>query len=142
MSVGGSSYKDLQLGFEHGLVGCNGGVFGSAKTVPGSLVLIMANKKNPTTREQEQFISLGVLGERVASCDLWQSHGGHLWEFNFRYTPLTPILCITPEIKSFIAAFCADHDLKAKNVFHYRFCSVKLLSVFIALIEAGHFPLL
>lgn len=142
MSLDENSYKDMELGFHHQMVGCNSKVFGSGKTNTGSLVVIMADKRNPSTNKKERFVNLGILGERLESCDLWKAHGGHLWDFNFRYTPLTPIVCITPTIVSFINTFCAENELNASCVLNARFCSVKVLPVFIALIELGHFPLL
>jgi hypothetical protein len=124
-----SAYNDLVLGHQYGKVGCNSKVFGSDKTQPGDLVLIMAPHNN------RRFFTMGVLEERLQTCTLWKDNGGEEWEFNFSYMPLLGIHEVTEPLLIRVHEIAEEHGLKATNFFHSRFCSVKLKPIFLKVFQ-------
>lgn len=122
-SVDHSAYKDLELGFQHHLVGCNSKIMG-APTNPGDLILIMAVK------DGIRYFTIGILENRAFECTLWKDHGGHKWDYNFHFRPLTGIVPVCSELTAFVAESAECHHLTASNFFNMRFCSGKLRAIF------------
>jgi hypothetical protein len=67
-----------------------------------------------------------VLENRLGSCSVWSDEGGLKWPYNWTYIPLTKVFTYTEDLKSHILSFCEIKSLKYKNLFHPRFCSIKL----------------
>lgn len=123
------SYKDLKLGYKNCLVGCNGALsLGASTTKKGDIVVIKANKGG------RKYMSIGILDTRLTSCDLWYRHGGHKWQYNYTYKPITKIFEITDAIVDTVNELGEKHNCNAKNFFNARFCSVKLKPILLDLI--------
>jgi hypothetical protein len=54
------------------------------------------------------------------------NYGSMKVTYNWTYEPLTNIIEITPQLKQELQDFCGEHELKYNNLFHSRFCSIKL----------------
>ena len=74
-SAGSCAYNDLEIGIEPGVVGCGSKVFNAS--TPGDYVIINA-KKNKI-----KYVVIGVLCEKIESCDKWEINGGHAWPYNW-----------------------------------------------------------
>ena len=118
-SVGKSAWNDLLLGRDHNMVGCNSRTLGRTAN-RGDIIIIVANYN------KKKYCIIGSLQERIDNCELWFNEGGHLWEYNWRYEPLTNIIEINPQIKKELQEVCEEYELKYNNLFHSRFCSNKL----------------
>jgi hypothetical protein len=122
-----SSFRDLEIGLEYGVVGCSSKVFGSKNTKRGDIVLITADK------DKKRYAIIGRLEEKIeGNCIKWMEHGGMMWDYNWTYTPLTNIFQIDNEE---IKQLSLRHDVKWKNVFHSRFSSKIVRPVVDELIE-------
>lgn len=128
-SARGSSYKDLLIGVEHSVVGCNSTVFGSSKS--GDYVIIIANDG------RRKYFMAGRLVERLYDCHLWADEGGHMWEHNFTYAPLLAAPQeITPAITTKVTELCSGHLVNPKYLFHARFCGERYLPVLLDLVTS------
>ena len=121
--------NDLHLGHVHHVVGCGSKWMDRAK--PGDLVVICAKKEG-------LYCIVVALKERLGSCSVWADEGGLKWDYNWTYTPLTPLFMYTGEMKASILSVCETHGLKYKNIFHPRFCSEKLKEAVEELIRIAH----
>lgn len=122
-----SSYRDLEIGVENGVVGCSSKVFGSNNTKRGDLVLITGEKN------KKRYAVIGMLTEKIeGDCIEWLIQGGKLWDYNWKYIPLTNIFQIDNEE---IKELSFRHNIKWKNVFHPRFSSKIVRPVVDELIE-------
>jgi hypothetical protein len=126
-SAGKSSLRDLQIGIEHGVVGC--GSKRLDKSQQGDIVIINA------TDNKIKYAVIGQLIEKIASCDKWSKEGGHTWPYNWEYTPLTPIFEYNSETKQEITQICKDHSIYPGHVFNSRYCNKKYKPVVYFLLE-------
>jgi hypothetical protein len=126
-SANGCSFTDLEIGMAHTAVGCNSKVFGSSR--PGDLVIITANNG------RRRYFTAGILLERLVECSLWAAAGGHTWEYNFLYRPLTGCHEITPTIKERVTALCEPLIIDPAYFFHSRFCGERYLPVLRTLLQ-------
>ncbi len=112
-----SSYNDMMIGVKNKVVGCGSKVFGASKT--GDRVIITSNMG------KTKFFIIGVLKDSLPECKLWLAAGGHLWDYNFTYEPLTQVYELTPRLQRRINKMCAAADVKPDYLFHSRFCGAK-----------------
>ncbi len=117
MSVENNSLKDLQLGSENKVVGSNSRALGACKS--GDRVIITANYG------KKKYFTVGLITEDLPGCTLWSDAGGHLWKYNFKYTPLLAITEFTSELKKFREVCAKKFDVNPNNLFNSRFCSSK-----------------
>lgn len=118
MSIGRSSFNDLELGKEHNIVGANGKAFGASK--PGDRVIIVAN------RGAKKYFQVVVIQERLLDCTLWATNGGHVWSHNFLFRPVTGICELDGTVITVRNTVAKELLLNSNNLFHSRFCSAKL----------------
>jgi len=118
-SADNSAFKDFMIGQEHLVVGCKSKVF--AASSKGDLIVINAVDKSGV-----RHAVIGRLVEKLDGCDKWSAEGGLNWPYNWTYAPLTSIFQYDEELKREMKVFCEGHSLKHKNLFHPRFCSIKL----------------
>ena len=114
-----SAFKDLMIGYEHRVVGCGSKVF--AASHPGDLVVI-----NAVDKSGMRHAVIGKLVEKLDGCDKWSAESGLDWPYNWSYVPLTTLFLYDEELKREMKEFCEARTLKYKNLFHPRFCSIKL----------------
>lgn len=117
-SANNCAYNDLQIGAENKVVGCGSKVFGASK--PDDLVIITAVKDN------KRYAIIGKLSEKLESCDKWELNGGHTWNYNWSYIPLTNIFHYDTTIKNEVKKVCDMYSLNINMIFNSRFCSKKL----------------
>lgn len=117
-SAGRNAYNDLHIGHIHYCVGCGSQWMDRAK--PGHVVVIGAKKDGMF------YCVIVVLENKLGSCSVWADEGGLKWPYNWNYRPLTEVFTYTENLKSHILSFCEINSLKYKNLFHPRFCSIKL----------------
>ena len=113
-----SAYKDLMLGYENRVVGCGSKVFGSSKK--DDIVIINAKKDGIT------HAIIVRLDTKLDECTVWSDEGGLNWPYNWTYEPITTMFQYDEETKRDMIDFCTIHSLKYNNLFHSRFCSIKL----------------
>ena len=116
-----SSYNDLMIGAQNGVVGCSSKVFGSSKI--GDIVLITANN------DKEKYFVVGVLTNVLDNCNLWHEGGGFTWEYNFEYTPLSKIIHIDEAFTQKMMDICTRHGVNDKYMLHSRFCGIRYKNV-------------
>ena len=128
-SISKSSLKDLEIGHEHRMVGCNSKVFGASKR--NDFVIITA------THNRKRYAIIGLLKDKLDSCDLWHRHGGHLWKYNYTYVSLTEIFEVTNQIKEKIAEFCLEEPKKPNPVqmMNSRLCGIRYKNVVLKLVN-------
>jgi len=114
-SANNCSLRDLEIGVEHGVVGCGSSVFGSQRTKPGDFVVINAKKNNI------KYAVIGILETKLETCDKWANEGGRKWPHNWTYIPLTCIFERTKQLNTELQDFCEIHGIKKNNLFHPRF---------------------
>ena len=131
-SIQGSSIIDMEVGHQHRMVGCNSSVFGTSKK--GDIVIITSKDGN------KKYAVIGVLKDKLESCDLWATRGGHYWKHNYTYLALTKIFEITPEIIEKIVELCESDPNKPnpKYLFHSRFCGIRYRGVVMELVNYLH----
>jgi hypothetical protein len=128
-SIRGTGLTDLQIGHEHRVVGCNSNVFGSSNQ--NDLVIVTTKENN------KRYVVIGVLKNKLDSCDLWAREGGHIWKYNFTYIALTKIFEVTDEIKEKIKQLCKldPQNPDPKYLFHSRFCGSRYKNVLLELVN-------
>ena len=126
-SAGGCSLNDLLIGVKHGVVGCGSKVFNASKL--GDYVIINAEKNNV------KYVVIGILCEKLESCDKWEREGGCAWPYNWTYKPITTIFIYDDLTKLEVKKIAEDNLLNPKIVFNSRFCSVKLRPIIEMLIK-------
>ncbi len=113
-----SSYNDMMIGVKNKVVGCGSKTFGASKA--GDIVIITSNMG------KTKFFLIGVLKEKLPECKLWLAAGGHLWDYNFTYEPLTQVYELTPRLQRRINKICAAADVKPTYLFNSRLCGAKM----------------
>jgi hypothetical protein len=126
-SAGNCGYEDLMIGVKHGVVGCGSKVFNSSN--PGDLVLISA------TLNKTRHAVIGVLCEKIESCDAWQKEGGIVWPYNWTYEPITTTFVYDESTKEEVQQIAEEHALNPHMLFNPRFCSKKMRPILDRLIE-------
>ena len=128
-SIQGSSMIDLEVGHQHRMVGCNSSVFGASKR--NDIVIITAKDG------KKKYAVIGVLKEKLDSCDLWLRRGGHQWKHNYTYVTLTEIFEVTSEVMEEIVRLCDSDPNKPnpKYLFHSRFCGIRYRGVVMELVN-------
>jgi len=117
-SAGKDALRDLEIGIEHGVVGCGSKVFNASS--PGDYVVINA------TKNKIKYVVIGVLCEKLESCNKWVIEGGKDWSYNWTYRPLTNIFIYDNLTKTEIHQYAEANSLKVNNLFNSRLCSKKL----------------
>jgi hypothetical protein len=120
------AYNDLEIGCKHKVVGCGNKVFGGSKN--GDIVIINA------TKDGIKHVVIGELSRKLESCDKWRNAGGHSWEYNWEYIPLTREFEYDSETKRQVNDICTN-QLNSNILFNSRFCSKKFMPVVEMLIE-------
>lgn len=126
-SAGGSSLNDLLIGVKHGVVGCGSKNLNASKL--GDYVVINAEEK------KVKYVVIGILCEKLESCDKWEIEGGCMWPYNWTYKPVTQIFIYDDLTKLEVKKIAEDNLLNPKIVFNSRFCSVKLRPIIEMLIK-------
>ena len=126
-SAGGCSLNDLLIGVKHGVVGCGSKVFNASNL--GDYVIINAEKN------KVKYVVIGILCEKLESCDKWQIEGGCAWPYNWTYKPITTIFIYDDLTKLEVKKIAEDNLLNPNIVFNSRFCSVKLRPIIEMLIK-------
>jgi len=126
-SAGKSSLRDLEIGIEHGVVGCGSNRLNKSKR--GDIVIINA------TDNKIKYAVIGQLTEKLESCDKWSNEGGHTWPYNWEYIPLTPIFEYDNETKQEISQICREYSIYPGHVFNSRYCAKKYQPVVCFLLE-------
>ena len=126
-SAGGCSLNDLLIGVKHGVVGCGSKVFNASNL--GDYVIINAEKN------KVKYVVIGILCEKLESCDKGQIEGGCAWPYNWTYKPITTIFIYDDLTKLEVKKIAEDNLLNPKIVFNSRFCSVKLRPIIEMLIK-------
>ena len=126
-SAGGCSLNDLLIGVKHGVVGCGSKNLNSSN--PGDYVVINAEKN------KVKYVVIGILCEKLESCDKWQIEGGCAWPYNWTYKPITTIFIYDDLTKLEVKKIAEDNLLNPNIVFNSRFCSVKLRPIIEMLIK-------
>jgi hypothetical protein len=126
-SAGGCSLNDLLIGVEHGVVGC--GSKNLKASIPGDYIIINA-EKNKT-----KYVVIGILCEKLESCDKWQAEGGCTWPYNWTYKPITSIFIVDDLTKLEVKKTAKDNLLNPNLLFNSRFCSKKMRPIVEMLIE-------
>jgi hypothetical protein len=126
-SAGGCSLNDLLIGVKHGVVGCGSKVFNASNL--GDYVIINAEKN------KVKYVVIGILCEKLESCDKWEIEGGCAWPYNWTYKPITTIFIYDDLTKLEVKKIAEDNLLNPKIVFNSRFCSVKLRPIIEMLIK-------
>ena len=126
-SAGGCSLNDLLIGVKHGVVGCGSKNLNASNL--GDYVIINA------TRDKVKYVVIGILCEKLESCDKWQVEGGCAWPYNWTYKPITTIFIYDDLTKLEVKKIAEDNLLNPKIVFNSRFCSVKLRPIIEMLIK-------
>ena len=117
-SAGNCSFNDLLIGITHGVVGCGSKVFNASN--PGDYVIINA------TKNKIKYVVIGVLCEKLDSCDKWKIEGGNTWSYNWSYKPVTPIFTYDDSTKDEVKKIAEENSLNPNLLFNSRFCSKKL----------------
>lgn len=117
-SAGKSALRDLEIGIEHGVVGCGSKVFNSSNS--GDYVIINA------TKNKIKYVVIGVLIDKIDSCERWAIEGGRTWPYNWTYRPLTNRFIYDNLTKTEIHQYAEANSLNANNLFNSRFCSKKM----------------
>jgi hypothetical protein len=131
-SSGGKAINDLRIGQEKSVVGCGSAVFGSCDK--GDLVLINAEE------HKIRHVIIGVIEEKLDSCDAWRHEGGATWAHNFTYKPLTYMFTVDDGLRVAIEAIAKKLDINKHNVFNSRFCSIKCKEIVDMLVERHPLP--
>ena len=126
-SAGGCSLNDLLIGVKHGVVGCGSKVFNASNL--GDYVIINAEKN------KVKYVVIGILCEKLESCDKWEIEGGCAWPYNWTYKPITTIFIYDDLTKLEVKKIAEDNLLNPNIVFNSRFCSVKLRPIIEMLIK-------
>ena len=126
-SAGGCSLNDLLIGVKHGVVGCGSKNLNSSNL--GDYVVINAEKN------KVKYVVIGILCEKLESCDKWQIEGGCEWPYNWTYKPITTIFMYDDLTKLEVKKIAEDNLLNPNIVFNSRFCSVKLRPIIEMLIK-------
>ena len=126
-SAGGCSLNDLLIGVKHGVVGCGSKVFNASNL--GDYVIINAEKN------KVKYVVIGILCEKLESCDKWEIEGGRAWPYNWTYKPITTIFIYDDLTKLEVKKIAEDNLLNPNIVFNSRFCSVKLRPIIEMLIK-------
>jgi hypothetical protein len=135
-SAGNSAKRDIEIGITHGVVGCGSKVFNASN--PGDYVVINGNEHN------QKYVVIGILCEKLESCDRWIVEGGHQWPYNWTYRPLTRIFIYDQQTKSEIIQLAQELSQNQENklnpncLFNSRFCSKKLKPLVDMLITKFH----
>ena len=123
-SVNKSSYNDLVISFEKNVIGCNG--TNCSKLSTGDYVIVTA-KQN-----KKKYYCIGIIQNSMDYCYEWSLRGGHNWDYNYTFKPITAITEITNELKQSLLQMNID----PKHLFNMRFCTEKkYLSVIISLLK-------
>ena len=117
-SAGGCSLNDLLIGVKHGVVGCGSKNLNASNL--GDYVIINA------TRDKVKYVVIGILCEKLESCDKWQVEGGEMWPYNWTYKPITTIFIYDDLTKLEVKKIAEDNLLNPNLLFNSRFCSKKL----------------
>jgi hypothetical protein len=115
-----SSLRDLTIGLEHRVVGCNSKTFGASKQ--GDFVIICAR------HQKRLYTCIGVLEERV-NTTVWADRGGQLWTYNFSFTPLTEVIEVDSSRKDQLKKVCDEHNVNHNHMFNMRFCGERYLKI-------------
>jgi hypothetical protein len=126
-SAGHCSYNDVIIGIEHGVVGCGSKVFNASK--PGDLVIINGIK------DKKKYVVIGILCEKLVSCDVWAKNGGVLWPYNWTYKPITKMFQYDEATKNRVKQISEIYSLNHKILLNSRFCSKKLKPIVDMLID-------
>lgn len=126
-SAGGCSLNDLLIGVKHGVVGCGSKNLNSSNL--GDYVVINAEKN------KVKYVVIGILCEKLESCDKWKTEGGCEWPYNWTYKPITTIFMYDDLTKLEVKKIAEDNLLNPNIVFNSRFCSVKLRPIIEMLIK-------
>ena len=126
-SAGGCSLNDLLIGVKHGVVGCGSKNLNASNL--GDYVIINA------TRDKVKYVVIGILCEKLESCDKWEIEGGCAWPYNWTYKPITTIFIYDDLTKLEVKKIAEDNLLNPNIVFNSRFCSVKLRPIIEMLIK-------
>ena len=78
---------------------------------------------------------IGILCEKLESCDKWKTEGGCEWPYNWTYKPITTIFMYDDLTKLEVKKIAEDNLLNPNIVFNSRFCSVKLRPIIEMLIK-------
>lgn len=126
-SVGNSSYNDLKISMDKKVVGCGSSVFGASKK--GDVVILCANKA------KENYFVIGVLDERLERCNEWAKEGGRMWEHNFTFYPLTPIVKRDRFFQNDFERICEANQIKWQYMFNSRLCGIRYKPVVLCLLD-------
>jgi hypothetical protein len=126
-SAGHDALTDLEVGAEFCTVGSNSTRLKNMQI--GGTVIITAEK------DGIRHFTIVSLTEALTSCTLWANAGGLTWDYNFKYTPLTGIHKLTPELKAVRDRFCLESGLNPAVMMNSRFCSSKYLPVVNRLVD-------
>lgn len=126
-SAGGCPLNDLLIGAKYGVVGCGSKVFNASKI--GDYVIINSEKNNV------KYVVIGILCEKLESCDKWQMEGGCEWPYNWTYKQITTIFIYDDLTKLEVKKIAEDNLLNPNILFNSRFCSKKLRPIIEMLIN-------
>lgn len=121
-SAGGSSYMDLTITHSDRVVGCGNKRFGTAEN--GDIALVKASYGKG--KKKRDVFCIGVIGKSIPSCHKWFERGGHIWPFNYYFTPITPII-ERESINADVVRTCEKTGVKKTCIFNSRFASEKSL---------------
>lgn len=126
-SINETSINDLEVGHQYRTVGNNSKNLGSAKM--NDIVMITA------TDGGIRYVVIGVIKNKLESCDLWERNGGHLWKYNFTYVPITDIFKVTTDIREKIVELCNIDPNKPhpNKFFNPRFCGDRYKNIILEL---------
>jgi hypothetical protein len=103
LSIGGSAWKDMQLGIDMGIVGTN---YSNWKQLQkGTIVFIQARDLSGRL-----YAVVGEVIEKLHTCREWFDRGGCLWQHNYRYTPLTERFHLSSSIMDSIIEMCKTSE--------------------------------
>jgi len=125
-----SCLRDLEIGLENQVVGCNSKTFGSSQK--GDFVIICARHAG------RLFVCIGEIDEAVKT-SVWADQGGVRWQYNFRFTPLTKIVEVDKEKKERIKEMCDMYEVNPNMMFNMRFCGERYLPIIHWCIRDGIF---
>lgn len=109
-SVGGDSKNDMDLGYQHGVVGCNLPSFGKGHIIPGTLLLVHD--------KSHIHISEARGDAEEHEKPLWHNNGGARWKYNYKIRSLTPVVPLTPALREFVRNLGVDERAFWDNIRH------------------------